>query len=407
MTTRLRGETMRRLVILASTIVAIALAFPVGASAGLLGVNLVANPGAEDNVGAVNDSTVVAPSSWLTTGNLSAVQYAWSYSPEPTPPTGGGLNFFAGGGASPTATQSVSVSPDAAAIDAGTRQAALSAELGGWRAQDDSGIVTATFLDGAGNPLGDPLQIGPVTAADRNSESKFVPRSATASVPVGTRSIRVVMSTTAPFGYNDAYLDNLSLVLSEVAPAPGTPPTTPPATPPTTPPATPPTININDAITVGAPIPSPAIPATTTIQYNPQTDQLFIRIKYRIREKALKRLCKRGCPATVEIRSRTGQRLYRGLGGLPGDGAVLGSKTGIKIKTTQRKLRIDIPIKKARLLDVDFTTVGGFRVGETRIRVLLRTGLGPALTVRDGRIRVSIARIQSGALPGLEGILAL
>jgi hypothetical protein len=27
------------------------------------------------------------------------------------------------------------------------------------------------------------------------------------------------------------------------------------------------------------------------------------------------------------------------------------------------------------------------------------------LTVRDGRIRVSIARIKSGALPGLRGIL--
>jgi hypothetical protein len=37
--------------------------------------------------------------------------------------------------------------------------------------------------------------------------------------------------------------------------------------------------------------------------------------------------------------------------------------------------------------------------------VWLRTPAGEALTVRDGRIRVSIARIKSGALPNLSGIL--
>jgi hypothetical protein len=86
---------------------------------------------------------------------------------------------------------------------------------------------------------------------------------------------------------------------------------------------------------------------------------------------------------------------------------VLGAKRGIRIKPTKRKLRIDVPITRSRLLDLDFTTVGGFRIGETRIRVVLRTPAGDALTVRDGRIRVSIARIRSGALPGLQGILAL
>jgi hypothetical protein len=32
-------------------------------------------------------------------------------------------------------------------------------------------------------------------------------------------------------------------------------------------------------------------------------------------------------------------------------------------------------------------------------------GSQPLLSVRDGRIKVSIARIKSGALPGLTGIL--
>jgi hypothetical protein len=164
-------------------------------------------------------------------------------------------------------------------------------------------------------------------------------------------------------------------------------------------------INVTTAIATGAPLPSPAIPATTDLSFNPQTDRFFIRIKYRIREAELKRLCRRGCPATIQIRSRAGRRIFGTA--LPGDGRVLGSKSGIKIKPTKRKLRIDVPITKARLLDLDFTTVGGYRVGETRTRVILRTPGGDALTVRDGRIRVSIERIRSGALPGLQGILAL
>jgi hypothetical protein len=70
-------------------------------------------------------------------------------------------------------------------------------------------------------------------------------------------------------------------------------------------------------------------------------------------------------------------------------------------------VRIDIPIKRDKLLDANFKTAGKFRVAETRMRVTLKTRLGAVLTVRDGNIRVSIARIQSGALPGLKEILAL
>ena len=385
-----------------------------------IGENLIVNGDAEENVGSTDDNTAVTPTGWATTGNLSVYRYAWEYSPEPAPPAGGGLNFFGGNGAGATGTQATSVLAFATQID-GTPglDATLSGLLGGWRGQGDSGIVTVTFLGGTSETdvraLGE-LKIGPVTAADRNNESKFVSRSASCHVLPGTRSVIVEISTTSPFGWNDAYLDNLSLVLNPTTGTPaaacGTapPPTTPPTTtPPTT---TPPNIdidinvsvapNITTSIATGAPYPSPAIPANPNLQYNPQTGQFFVRIQYRIRESELKRLCKRGCPSTVEIRSRAGRRLF---GGLPGDGAVLGSRTGIRIKAMKRKLRIDIPISKARLRDLDFTTVGGFRVGETRTRIVLRTPAGDALTVRDGRIRVSIARIESGALPGLQGIL--
>ena len=45
-------------------------------------------------------------------------------------------------------------------------------------------------------------------------------------------------------------------------------------------------------------------------------------------------------------------------------------------------------------------------MAETRLRVWYTPkGAKEALSVRDGRIKVSIARIKSGALPGLSGIL--
>ena len=116
------------------------------------------------------------------------------------------------------------------------------------------------------------------------------------------------------------------------------------------------------------------------------------------------RSCRNPCPARAEIRTRTGRRLYQ-VGKLPGDGrVVLGQRRGIKIPRG-RKVFFHIPIKVAQLRKVHFKTIRGYRYGETRLRVWLRTPRGEALTVRDGRIRVSIARIKSGALPNLRGIL--
>ena len=423
------GASVYGLVVLVLvTVVAVALVSASSARAGLLGANILVNPGAEDDIGATQFGCNAEPCSspgphndppqgWTIPdpgGNFTAVQYAAPGSPPP--PAGGGAKFFAGGyrPGPYTATQSIDVSPLATQIDATSVQADLSGQLAGYSGESASPKVTASFYSGA-TCSGTPLGSTSITIAAGERNLTFFSRSSSARLPVGTRLVCVVMEPDGSItDYGDIYFDNLSLMLTEVAPLPATPPTTtpPPATttPPTT--TTPPNININvnvapnitTAITTGAPFPSPAIPATTDVNYNPQTGQFFIRIKYKIREAELKRLCRRGCPATVETRSRTGRRLF---GGLPGDGAVLGSKSGIRIRPTRTKLRIDVPINKGRLLNLDFTTVGGFRVGETRTRVILRTPAGDALTVRDGRIRVSIARIQSGALPGLQGILAL
>jgi hypothetical protein len=53
-----------------------------------------------------------------------------------------------------------------------------------------------------------------VLAADRSNTTEFVQRSASGTVPVGTRSIRIVVTATRLSGHtNDGYADNLSLVL--------------------------------------------------------------------------------------------------------------------------------------------------------------------------------------------------
>ena len=93
---------------------------------------------------------------------------------------------------------------------------------------------------------------------------------------------------------------------------------------------------------------------------------------------------------------------------LPGDTKlVLGTRAKFAVKQgTKGKIRFYINVSKSQLLKAPFSTEGGSRVAETRLRVWYTPkGSQQALSVRDGRIKVAIARIKSGALPGLAGIL--
>lgn len=176
--------------------------------------NLIANPGAEVGAAATTFSAVVRPPSWQTTSNFTQVGYAVPDSPPA--PAGGGLNYFAGGPSNPlsTATQVVDVASSATAIDAGRVRAGLSALIGGFSGQGDSGTVDAIFLSASDAQLGQ-LRVGPVTPADRGGRNAVLPRSGEMGVPRTTRKIRVVMTATRSSGdYNDGYFDNLSLTLT-------------------------------------------------------------------------------------------------------------------------------------------------------------------------------------------------
>jgi hypothetical protein len=119
--------------------------------------------------------------------------------------------------------------------------------------------------------------------------------------------------------------------------------------------------------------------------------------------------CGSSCKGRAEIRNRTGvctaACLATGARKLPGDGpVVIGTRGSFTVPGTT-KIRFYLTVTKAALLRTPFHTEGGFRVGDTRLRVSITTSSGTVLAVRDGHIKVSIARIKSGALPGLTGIL--
>lgn len=200
------------------------------ASAAVPSGNLIVNGGAEVGTGS-SDAATTAPvpiPGWTTTPNLTEHTYDPAGSANfpdvnASAAIGGGTQFFAGGPANgagnsvETATQSVDVSTDAGAIDAGGVAATLSADLGGFASQEDQAKVDATLLGSAGQQLG-AITVGPVTAEDRGNTTKLLPRTATITLPQGTRSIRVTLTATKFAGaYNDAYADNVSLSLVPAA----------------------------------------------------------------------------------------------------------------------------------------------------------------------------------------------
>jgi hypothetical protein len=157
-----------------------------------------------------------------------------------------------------------------------------------------------------------------------------------------------------------------------------------------------------DDVAPPAPVTSAPGPRQSTVEATPGGKGFRIQVQYKVPA-----VCKPTCAAHAELRTRNGRQQYAvsTTAPLPGDGkVVLGTRASVKLPGG-KKVRFYITISKAELKKAPFSTVGGNRVANTRLRVYLKTKSGEELTVRDGRIAVSIARIKSGALPGLAGIL--
>jgi hypothetical protein len=180
------------------------------------------NGDAESGTGSSDGSVVVSSiPGWTTTGEANVVQYGASggYPASTDPgPSDRATNFFAGGpnDATSTFTQTIDLSAYATQIDSGAIGYLLSAYLGGYSTQDDNASLAITFFGAgdAGTALGTG-SIGPVLAADRGSVTGLFSRTGTGSVPVGTRSVQVVLTMTRVEGTaNDGYADDLSLRLT-------------------------------------------------------------------------------------------------------------------------------------------------------------------------------------------------
>lgn len=110
--------------------------------------------------------------------------------------------------------QTIGLGSLASEIDSGALSFTLSGWLGGFSTQGDFAQLFARFLDMSNAELA-VFSIGPVTNAERMSQTGLLFRLVDGSVPVGSRSVQLDLEMTRLAGLsNDGYGDNLSLVLN-------------------------------------------------------------------------------------------------------------------------------------------------------------------------------------------------
>lgn len=177
--------------------------------------NLLVNPGAEQSSGAAdNHDPTHPPAGWTVTGGFTVVKYGNGFpGPEVAADFGGGTNFFGGSSESfATASQRVHLSTaDRRLARSGDARLRLAGYLGGYFADADEGTLNAVVLGPNRTELAR-LALGPVSPAQRNYQSEFLPLSVTAALPSAARSVVVTMAAVERSPEcNDSYFDNLSL----------------------------------------------------------------------------------------------------------------------------------------------------------------------------------------------------
>jgi hypothetical protein len=120
--------------------------------------------------------------------------------------------------------QSVDVSSAHIAIDSGRVTFAFAGWFGGKNSNPGQASVTLRFIGASGQSLGKPVTTRPVTAETRGNTSKFDERKVIGAVPVGTRTVAVILEfldteidhagTRKATAINTGCADNLSLRLS-------------------------------------------------------------------------------------------------------------------------------------------------------------------------------------------------
>ena len=99
-------------------------------------------------------------------------------------------------------------------IDSFTVRFNLSAWLGGINVQDDSAVVTLTFVDSNNQMLGNSTDLGPVLAIDRGNVSSLIFQEINGMVPVNARPMTVLVTMTRFVGNNNnGAADNIAVIL--------------------------------------------------------------------------------------------------------------------------------------------------------------------------------------------------
>jgi hypothetical protein len=191
--------------------------------AGYYGRNLVRNGDAESSAGSPQLAFVGMPSWVALSGQRFTVIPYGVAGPFPNPANpgvpGAGTNLFAGGpvAGDTLGSQAVALAPIAAAVDGGRVRFSFSAYLGGRGSEEDRARALLVWFDGSGQILpGSAVLEGP-TSAERGGASALLPRSASGAVPAGARSATIGLAMlfgTTGGAYNDAYADNVSIVLT-------------------------------------------------------------------------------------------------------------------------------------------------------------------------------------------------
>lgn len=189
-------------------------------------MNLVVNGDAETGPGGTAEPVGTVHGWRLIQGAPALVGYdlGGGYpTPDDPGPATRGTRFFTGGNSARTAlVQDIDLPRDGAtgheAIDAGRVHYTLTAWLGGYADQQDGARLSAELRDAHGTPLALSV-LGPVTAEERAGSTALLERTATAAVPPGARTARLLLAFTRAGGTaNDGYADAVTLDLA-VAPA--------------------------------------------------------------------------------------------------------------------------------------------------------------------------------------------
>jgi hypothetical protein len=180
-----------------------------------LNTNLVTNSKALPRPGVVPDGyALVDIPNWRRVGNFTLAPYGSGGFPELSEAKriGGGKYFFSGGpdNTASRAYQVIKISGRNAAIDAGRLKLNVAAWLGNWDGQRDSARVAVDFLDAGGDVLGTIR-----TVAVSVTGSTFSRKTATGTLPKGTRQVKVILLAARGDGiYCDGYFDNVDVRLA-------------------------------------------------------------------------------------------------------------------------------------------------------------------------------------------------